>query len=74
MAEERVKLCDEDFFQCSICCNDINDKMNVYEIESCQCRFCKEVSERDVLEMRDEIDSILVCPTVLFQSSQCRVR
>ena len=43
MVEERVKLCDEQLFQCSICCNDIDDKTHVYEIESCQCRFCKEV-------------------------------
>ncbi len=43
MVEERVKLCDEHLFQCSICCNDIDDKTNVYQIESCHCQFCKEV-------------------------------
>jgi len=42
MVEERVKLCDEHLFQCSICCNDIDDKTNVYEIDSCHCQFCKE--------------------------------
>lgn len=45
MVEERVKLCNEQVFQCSICCNDIGDKANVYEIESCNCQFCKEVWE-----------------------------
>lgn len=43
MVEERVKLCEESIFQCSICCNDINDQENIYQIESCHCRFCKEV-------------------------------
>ena len=43
MSEERVKLCYEPTLQCSICCNDIGEKTNVCEIESCHCQFCKEV-------------------------------
>jgi hypothetical protein len=46
MVEEKVKLCDERLFQCSICCNDIDDRTNVYEIESCHCQFCKEVGRK----------------------------
>lgn len=44
--EERVKLCDEQLFQCSICCNDIDDKANIYEVELCHCQFCKEVGQQ----------------------------
>ena len=46
MVEERVKLCDEHLFQCSICCNDIDDKTNIYQINSCHCQFCREVRKR----------------------------
>ena len=43
MVDERVKLCDECAFQCSICYNEINDQKNVCEIGSCHCQFCTEV-------------------------------
>ncbi len=77
MVEERVKLCDEHLFQCSICCNDIDDKTNVYEIELCHCQFCKEVGWHLFLSFILEIYiiySFLVCTSVLFQSSKCSVR
>jgi len=43
MEEERVKLCDENLFQCSICCHDIEEKRNIYTIENCHCQFCIQV-------------------------------
>ncbi len=74
MVEERVKLCDEHIFQCSICYNDIDDKTNVYEIESCHCQFCKEVGEDFIDYQIPIIPSFLVCPSVLCQSSKYSVR
>lgn len=43
MVEERLQLCDQDTFQCSICYNDIENKKEIFQLETCCCQFCVEV-------------------------------
>ncbi|CAF3398576.1 unnamed protein product [Rotaria socialis] len=62
MTEERVKLCSEVIFQCAICCNDIDDKTNVYAFESCHCQFCKECIRQYCMSQLNTASVPIRCP------------
>ena len=36
-------LFDEVMFQCAICCDTVEDASGIYQLQSCHCRFCREV-------------------------------
>ncbi|CAF1159065.1 unnamed protein product [Rotaria magnacalcarata] len=67
--DEELRLCDEHIFRCSICCNDIEERTVIFQIESCHCQFCTECVRQYCISQISIPLALIKCPNTECHSS-----
>ncbi|CAF4034908.1 unnamed protein product [Rotaria sp. Silwood2] len=66
--EEILKLCQEQISQCSICCNNIENRTDIFQIELCHCQFCIQCVRQYCVSQVNTALVLIGCPNIKCDS------